>query len=453
MAASTQKRQCHRDLWAVAAAAALFALAAVVGTFLNRDGGKLRLHWPPLYADWMPHVGPGTVAAPAVAVLVVGYGPSLARRLPWRALVPTVWAAALAWTVSLALVDGWSRGITRRLTTAMEYLQSVGDVHSVHATLRGFTDHILVGSPDIWPAHVSGHPPAALLTFVLLDRVGLGGGTWAAVWCLVVGTSFAAAVMVTLRPLCGEDVARRAAPFLALAPAAVWIGVSADGYFAGVAAWSIALLAVSAARTTRVPRLAAVGSGLLLGLTFYLSYGLVVFVVLAAAVLVIARTGRPVPWVVLGIVPWVIAFTAAGFWWLDGYRTLHERYYQGAAKIRPFSYFIWANLAAQVVSLGPAAVAGLRRTASPLWRTVRSARAVAPAGYGALALLIAAAFGMRLLADISGMSKAETERIWLPFTVWLFAACALLPRGSHRWWLSGQAAVALVVNHLFFTGW
>lgn len=453
MAVSTEKRQCHRDLWAVAAAVALFALAVIVGAVRNRDGGKLRLHWPPLYADWLPHVGPGTVAAPVVALLVIAYGPSLARRLPWRALVPAVWAAALAWTVSLALVDGWARGIARRLTTSLEYLQSVGDVHSIHATLQDFTNHILVGSPDIWPAHVSGHPPAALLTFVLLDRIGLGGGAWAAAWCLVIGTSFAAAVLITLRCLCGEDVARRAAPFLALAPAAVWMGVSADGYFAGVAAWSVALLTVSATRTTRVPRLAAVGSGLLLGLTCYLSYGLVVFVVLAAAVLVIARTARPLPWVVLGVVPWVIAFTAAGFWWLDGYFTLHERYYQGAAKIRPYSYFIWANLAAQVVTLGPAAVAGLRRTAAPLWRTARSLRAGAPERYGALVLLTTAAFTMLLLADVSGMSKAETERIWLPFTVWLFGACALLPRRAHRGWLAGQAMVALTVNHLFFTGW
>ena len=36
-------------------------------------------------------------------------------------------------------------------------------------------------------------------------------------------------------------------------------------------------------------------------------------------------------------------------------------------------------------------------------------------------------------ADLSMLSKAETERIWLPFTVWLTAAPALLPPRSHRW--------------------
>ena len=41
-----------------------------------------------------------------------------------------------------------------------------------------------------------------------------------------------------------------------------------------------------------------------------------------------------------------------------------------------------------------------------------------------------------VFADLSMLSKAETERIWLPFTIWLTAAPALLPPQSHRWWLA-----------------
>ena len=58
-----------------------------------------------------------------------------------------------------------------------------------------------------------------------------------------------------------------------------------------------------------------------------------------------------------------------------------------------------------------------------------------------------------LAADLSGMSKAETERIWLPFTLWLPATAAFLPRRDHRAWLAAQAAVALLVNHLLWTHW
>jgi hypothetical protein len=58
-----------------------------------------------------------------------------------------------------------------------------------------------------------------------------------------------------------------------------------------------------------------------------------------------------------------------------------------------------------------------------------------------------------LAADLSGLSKAEVERIWLPFAVWLVAAAGLLPARQARWWLAAQVAVALAVNHLLLTTW
>ncbi len=51
------------------------------------------------------------------------------------------------------------------------------------------------------------------------------------------------------------------------------------------------------------------------------------------------------------------------------------------------------------------------------------------------------------------MSKAETERIWQPFLLWLLPAAALLPRRGVRWWLAASAIPALLVNHLLWTGW
>lgn len=176
---------------------------------------------------------------------MVAYGPSLAARLPWRPLLLAVWGTGMAWTWSLALVDGWYRGVAEQLTTRNEYLPAVGRFHDIPAALRDFTRHILIDSPDNWGAHVAGHPPGATLTFVLLDRIGLGGGGWAGTWCITVGTTAAVAVLVAVRTLADESLARRAAPFLVLAPAAVWVGTSADGYFAAVAAWAVALLALA----------------------------------------------------------------------------------------------------------------------------------------------------------------------------------------------------------------
>ena len=51
------------------------------------------------------------------------------------------------------------------------------------------------------------------------------------------------------------------------------------------------------------------------------------------------------------------------------------------------------------------------------------------------------------------LSKAETERIWLPFTIWLTAAPALLPPRSHRWWLALNVVGALALNSFVLTNW
>nr|WP_051105926.1 hypothetical protein [Streptomyces hokutonensis] len=433
---------------AALAAALLVLVAVLVGTAIQHRHHSLFVAWPPVFAQWEPHVGPGTPAAIAVAAAVIAYGPVLAAQLPWRALLLTAWGTATAWTFSLALVDGWQRGIAGRLTTTNEYLTVIGRFHDIPATLRDFTHHILSHSPAPWPAHIAGHPPAATVTFVLLDRIGLGGGAWAGVWCITVGATAGAAVLVAVRALAGEQLARRAAPFLVLAPAAVWVGTSADGYFAAVAAWSVAFLALAV--TGHRPRSTGLAAGLFLGLTAYLSYGLTLFAVIAGAALLLGqRRLRPLPYVVAGLAVVPVVFTLLGFNWWEAYRLLITRYYEGVGGIRPYGYWVWANLACTVLLVGPATVAGLRRAGTHLPELRGGLRTAAPRLR--LALLVFAALLALLVADLSGMSKAETERIWLPFAMWLLPACAFLPRP--RAWLTAQAALALLLNHLLLTGW
>lgn len=438
-------RDLRRDLYAVTAAALLVVVTASVGVAIKRADDVLHVGWPPLYANWLPHVGPGTPAAIVVAVAVVAYGPPLAGRLPWRPLLWSAWATATAWTFSLALVDGWHRGIARRLTTRYEYLQVIDRFADIPAALRGFTDHILLGSPDHWPPHVAGHPPGATLTFVLLDRIGLAGGAWAGVFVITVGATGAVAVLVTVRTLASETLARRAAPFLVLTPAAVWMGTSADGYFTAVAAWATAFLALAV--TGRRPAATALTAGLLFGLTLYLSYGLTLFAAMAATVLLLGSRRLPVlPYAVAGLLVVPVAFTLAGYDWWEAYHLLVERYHQGAGGFRPYGYWLFANLACAVLVVGPATVAGLRRSGARLvrWRAT-------PVAERSLGLVICAALAMLLAADLSGMSKAETERIWLPFALWLVSAGAFLDRP--RTWLTAQATLALLLNHLLLTGW
>jgi hypothetical protein len=62
-----------------------------------------------------------------------------------------------------------------------------------------------------------------------------------------------------------------------------------------------------------------------------------------------------------------------------------------------------------------------------------------------------------VLADLSGMSKGEVERIWLPFALCLLPAGALAvagwdPGGMRRWlWI--QMACAMAITFFVRTHW
>ncbi|MEV2240367.1 hypothetical protein [Micromonospora sp. NPDC049891] len=446
------------DLIAVLVAVGLFAAAAAVGGLLYLLGRPVQASAAPLYAHWRPHVGPGTPLASAVAVLVCWRGPALAARLPWRRLLVLSYATAVAWTLSLALIDGWQRGIAGRLTTHHEYLHEVPGVTDIPTMLGAFTTRILDFQPDSWTTHVAGHPPGALLVFVWLDRIGLSGGGWAGALCILVAALTAVAVPHTVHLLGTDDAARAVLPFAALFPGAVWSGVSADGLFAGVTATGVALLAYG---VTRGSAGGALAGGALLGFGCYLSYGLVLMAPIAVAVVLLGHRHRRAAWWTLGGVALVAgAFTVAGFDWLTGYHLVIERYYQGIASRRAYGYWVWANLTILVVVAGPAAAVVLRRASVAGWRAVASLRPGSDVlkshrddpRYASWLLPLAAAAAI-VAADLSGYSKAEVERIWLPFTGWLMVGTALVPSTSRRTWLTAQAAVALTVNHLLLTAW
>ncbi|WP_300014574.1 hypothetical protein [Pseudonocardia sp.] len=433
------RRETRFDLLAVAGVAALVVAAAVVGEHLKAGGTDIVLGFPPLLATWEPHVGPGTPAAVAVAVLVVTRGPAVAQRLAWRPLLLTGYGVSVLWTASLALVDGWSRGVVGRLTSIHEYLTDVPRVTDIPQMLQTFSEFILPG-PDTWVTHVGAHPPGIFLFYVWLDRVGLGGGGPSGIVTLLLGASAGVAVVVALRALGEERTARAVLPFAVLFPGAVWVGVSADGLFAAALAWGTALVAVAAGGGARAAWAWAFAGGALLGWCLYLSYGLVLGGLLPLAVLAVTRDRTALLWSAAGVLAIGAAFTASGFWWFTGFERVQVIYALSVAQSRPYTYFLWANLAALAIAVGPAVVAGLRRLAA------------APRSLPLLAaVLVAGGLAAIVLADVSGLSKAEVERIWLPFGIWLVVACALLPRA--RMWLAAQAGLALAVNHLLFTVW
>jgi hypothetical protein len=102
---------------------------------------------------------------------------------------------------------------------------------------------------------------------------------------------------------------------------------------------------------------------------------------------------------------------------------------------------VWANLAAWTFTVGLATWAAFPR----MWT---AARERVP-----LAVLALAGLGCLAIASLSAMSKAEVERIWLPFTLWIVAVPALLPTGWRRPLLLSQVVLAVLAQTLLITRW
>jgi hypothetical protein len=418
----------------------------LTGRQLTRDGGDLHLREGYLVVGPFDVVLTPRVLLPVtVAAAVVLWGPALARRLRWPVLLVASTAGAAAWAVALALSSSWS-ALAAPMATEHEYVADVGRVGDLGTFLSTFVDSVPVGSPDPWVTHVSGHPPGALLAFVLLDRIGLGGAGWAAALCIAGGALAVPAVLVAVRVVADEAAARTVAPFAVLLPAAVWIATSADALFAGVTAWGVTLMALGAARApARAGYAVALSGGLVLGSSLYLSFGLTAAGLLALTVVLLQRGRLGLAGVVrvlavaaAGVLVVVALFTAGGYWWFEGIEVVSQRVRDGAAyedRAAVAGWFLFGNLAAGAVAAGPAVVAGLAGVRGRLrWLPLASLAGV-------------------LVSDLSGLVLGETERIWLPFVVWLLPATASLPARSHRFWLTLAAILAIAVEVTVRTPW
>jgi len=124
------------------------------------------------------------------------------------------------------------------------------------------------------------------------------------------------------------------------------------------------------------------------------------------------------------------------FCWLASVGHWHD---VGASLDRPYVYFLVADVAVLAVMLGPAVIAGL---------TVRPGRA--------LGLLILSTLAAVAVADVSGLSKGEVERIWMPFMPWITLAVVGLLRerpSQVRGWLAAQAGLAIALQATIAWPW
>ncbi len=410
-------------------------VAAAWGRVIVAGDPLIHVNAPPLVGTWVRTEPNVRFWAPVlVAAVVIAFGPVAARRLNWVVLTLSTATAGLVWAVSLAVTDGWPR-LWSPLTSKYEYLAAVPAVEAAGGTgafLRTFVDRL-----STYPTHVRGHPPGLVVAFQGLDAVGLGGPRWAAAMVLTMAASGSVAVLLTVRSVAGAATARRLAPFLVLVPAAVWTATSGDALFAGVGCWAVlvGVLATSpSASPLRTRSLLAV-AGVLFAVLALLSYGLVLLALIPMAVA--AHRRRVAAMIAVGgvaLAVLVVVGATTGFWWSEGLMATRAQQLAGVAPRRPYGYFVFGNLAALAVAGGPAMVGGLALVR-------RQAEAV----------LVAGAAAVIAVADLSGLSKGEVERIWLPFVPWLVVAAAALPRS--RPWLTASAVLAISVQLCLRTPW
>jgi len=136
------------------------------------------------------------------------------------------------------------------------------------------------------------------------------------------------------------------------------------------------------------------------------------------------------------------AMAAAGFWWFDGLSAVRAERQVGLSSDRPFSYFVVANLAVFVVACGPAVAIGASTVQPRVWQSQ-------------LWVLALGASVCLLIADLSGLSKAETERIWLPFVPWVLTVTATTDERAipMRLLVAGQVVCAIAVQAVLRSAW
>ncbi len=410
---------------------AIVVIANRWGEALLARGIRLQIMTPPLNGslDWRP----GQTAIPALicGVALIVAIPFIVHRCRWGTVLGLSALGSVAWAIALALVDG-SEALTEPLL-GNQYLNSIYQVGNVHTYLSTFTERL----PG-YNIHTKGHPPGFVVLLWAMHHLGFQGVRWEAAIVFAGGAAAVVAVLVAVRDVAGETLARRSAAFLVLTPAAIaW--TSGDPFFAGVGAWAVTLVILSTGRTGRRRDALAVAGGVLFGWAAFLSYGLLPLALIPAVIAVWRRTLRPL--MIAGGVAAVVTLMiwgGTGFALWEGLAATRVQYFRGVGGRRPYDYFLLGNLGAFALAVGPATAVALARLRQR-----------------PMVVLVGAAVAVVLFSDVSGMSKAEVERIWLPFVPWVMAAGAVLmtTRWMTRGWLAVQVGSALLVAVAIRSPW
>ncbi len=390
---------------------------------------------------WHWRFGWGTVLAGLLAsAVVVAHQRNWWSRVRMRYVAAAAGGGASSFAVLLALTDGVD-GLTYGAKHPTEYLANLSSAPPAGEFVRTFVDRV-----NDYSVHVRGHPPAFILMLKTMEGIGLGGVLPLIVLTAISCGVVAIAVIWTIHLWVGQEWARRVAPFLVVSPSAIWMITSADAVFSMIGAVGVLLATYGACRRPPRALLSGFVSGVLLGWLLFLTYLGAIFLVIPIVIVIVAAAHRRPGAIAVGIGGLIggllvlFAFRAFGFWWFEGVDVTRREYLEGSAQFRDWNYFKIGNIGAAIIAIGPATVIGLA--------SLRNRR---------LWWIVAAAGGALLLSHLSKYTKAEVERIWLPYFPWLIVASAGVWVFGRRWLVTSvialQAVTAIVLQAALVTKW
>ena len=442
-------------------AVTLFA-SFVWGSHLQRKERRIKIGAAPFSGEWDFRLSWRIIPAVAIGLLLVTVLPCVLARFRFPAAAWMAGAALALYALALAAADG-ANAVLAPVVDPTEYWGNLANLPSASTTLRSFASYDFLVQRSV---HLKGHPPGFIMLLKGLAAIGLGRPWVTGALSFIGALTVVPAVALTVRAVVGELTARRALPYLACAPFAVWLGTSADAFFSAVCAWGIAAVALAVgSATSRHGRVSlGLAGGTLLAAGLFLSYGVVPLLALPAILVLHGfrrqrmATFEVIAAATIGALGVTALFAAKGFWWLDGLNLTREFYWNGSAYFRTWTYFLVGNLGALLIAVGPAVAYGI-------WRLRNRAAWLVVGG----ALLGVAA------AEVSQYSKGEVERIWLLFMPWLLVATAVLRRStpaangphlttgsnvglkceqnSERRWLAVQVAIGLSLQIALKSKW
>jgi hypothetical protein len=407
-----------------------------VGLLVERSGTVLGTATPPFVMGWLPQLDLWAVAAVVALGALVACGPALLELPRWSFLAGVTalaLAAGLAVGAARAGTQGWTAifdtGPKGSFEAKNEYLPGLS---ALSYGSRFFLDRFAELTPAV-PVNVAGHPPGLLL---FAHLTALTTPARFAALCIGAAAACAPLTYILSRGLGHDERTARTAGLLAAAsPGLLVFGVtSADAVYAALGTAAAALLV----RRSWPAR----GAGaVVLAVAAFCSWAL-----LAAAAFAVLVAWQREGWstaarlAVLSAIPFLVlnAWLAAAYGYdpIGTLRATEAVYRHSLAEIRPYWFWVLGSPVAWMVCAGLPLTGG--------WLV--AARRRDP---GALALA-----AVIVIAAVLAFTKAETERIWLPFVPLACAAAATtISTRRLRAILVALALQTLVTQVLFNTIW